>query len=264
MHRWRLILGDGSGTGPLGGPLHMAIDHALLDGVRAQGRPALRLYGWRPACLSLGRNQRARGVFDAGRAAARGLDVVRRPTGGRAVLHDRELTYAVAAPIHLLDGPRAGYRTINRALVAALRGLRVDAELALDAPTTGPDAPEPCFRRPAAGEVVVGGRKLVGSAQRCERGALLQHGSLLLEGTQQGVTELRTDAGEPIAVGGETSLHVLLGRVPEWALLVEAITAGFEETCGIRLAPGSLTAAERDRALHLEERYRSGAWTWRR
>lgn len=108
----------------------MAVDEALIGGVAAGAPPVLRLYTWSPACVSLGRNQPARGRFDARLAQRRGIDIVRRPTGGLAVYHDRELTYAVAVPVALLGGPRRTYREINRAIVNGLRKLGVAASVA--------------------------------------------------------------------------------------------------------------------------------------
>jgi len=278
---WRLI-GDAAARA---GPANMAIDQALLESVQAGGRPALRFYRWRPACLSFGRNQPARGLCDPAAAARRGVGIVRRPTGGLAVLHDRELTYAAALPVGLLGSPRETYRALNRALVAGLRALGLAAELAPAA------APAPalaaaraaaapgtnaaggvttagaalaagtasCFQAPAPGEVVVGGRKLVGSAQRVERRAILQHGSLLLDGDQGLIAELV--AGPPAPA--PATLASALGRVPDPAELVEALCAGFEAALGIRLAHGTLSRAERERARALEAHFSSDAWTWR-
>ncbi|HEV2149493.1 MAG TPA: hypothetical protein VGR37_18985, partial [Longimicrobiaceae bacterium] len=101
----------------------MAVDAALAESVRQGGLPVLRFYRWDPPCLSLGRNQPAAGRYDLDALRARGVDVVRRPTGGRAVLHDRELTYSVAVADGALGGPRECYAAVNRALVAGLRRL---------------------------------------------------------------------------------------------------------------------------------------------
>src|SRR5512142_3291490 len=121
---WRLVE---PGAAPRPGPENMAIDRAVAESVEAGGRAALRFYYWDPPCLSLGRNQPAVGVYDPAAAAARGIDIVRRPTGGRAVLHDRELTYCVSVPVGELGSPRESYGAINRALVAGLRRLGVAA-----------------------------------------------------------------------------------------------------------------------------------------
>jgi lipoyl(octanoyl) transferase len=273
VNHWSLVLGDGSASGscepaPVAGAANMAVDHALLDSVRDGAPPTLRLYRWSPACLSFGRNQRAVGVYDPDRIRAAGLDVVRRPTGGLAVLHDQELTYCVLAPAALLGGPRATYQRVNQALVAGLRRLGADAAIADagGAPRPDADTAVPCFQAPAAGEVVAGGRKLVGSAQRCMDGVVLQHGSILMDGMQSRVADLVvTAAGRGALAGaGSVTLAELLAAPPSWQELAEAIAAGFAETLGTRLAPRTLTAAERARAGLHEASYANARWTWRR
>jgi lipoyl(octanoyl) transferase len=258
----------------------MAVDHALFEGVQAGGQPVLRLYRWQPACLSFGRNQHARGVYDAARLAAAQLDAVRRPTGGLAVLHDRELTYCVLVPESELGGPRETYHRLNLALVEAMRGLGVAAGLAEAGRVRDPrgHSAEPCFQSPANGEVVVAGRKLIGSAQRRERHTLLQHGSILLDGTQRDVLGLLLDSGDTAGTGGgpqgagavaavaagATTLRELLGRVPTAGHVADAVARGIERVCGIRLAPATLTDAESARAAELATFYGNAGWTWRR
>ena len=276
---WRLILGTGSDRDRPGasgggspdtaapGARNMAVDEVLLESVLQGGPPALRFYTWAPACLSLGRNQRARDLYDPDRAASAGIDIVRRPTGGLAVLHDRELTYCLAAPLAPFGGPRAAYAGINRALVEGLRSFGVAAEQATGVRARGPlhGATEPCFQSPAAGEVVARGRKLVGSAQRCEHGALLQHGSILLSGSQTRVLDLmsRPDRDAYVADGSIT-LEDLTGAPACVAGLIDALRMGFERIFGTRLAPGRLDQCENDRAEHLAGRYGADEWTWRR
>jgi len=257
---WRLIVDP-----PARGAVNMAVDHALLESVQQGGAPVLRLYRWQPACLSFGRNQHTVGVYDPASAAAQGIDVVRRTTGGLAVLHDDELTYCVLAPLDALGGPRRAYHAINRALVDGLRRLGVDAALAGDAPTRDPRAASamPCFEAPAAGEIVAAGRKLVGSAQRCEARTLLQHGSILVAGSQARVGSMLTTPALA-ADGGGVTLSELLGRRPEWTELGDVVTAGFEAVFGIALAPASLSESEQSRAAGLEATYGSATWTWRK
>jgi lipoyl(octanoyl) transferase len=267
---WRLILGAGDGAAlrPAPGSRNMAVDHALLDSVKSGGRPVLRFYLWAPACLSFGRNQHARGLYDAARLAAAGVDVVRRPTGGLAVLHDQELTYCVAAPARLLGGPREAYRAINRALVAGLQRLGVPVSVAAAgaAPDPRRDAAAPCFRAPAAGEVVAAGRKLVGSAQRCEQHTLLQHGSILLDGSQEAVAGLLQHAAAPSgsAAPGSITLRELVGAAPDPGTLVGAIVEGFSVVLGTCLAQEPLDPEERVRADRLAAVYAGADWTWRR
>jgi lipoate-protein ligase A len=280
---WRLIRAIDSPHSavpePLAGALNMAVDQALFESVQAGAAAVLRLYRWSPPCLSLGRNQRAAGNYDPAAARALGIDIVRRPTGGLAVLHADELTYAVIAPAAPLGGPRAAYRAVNEALVNALRELGVPAVLGggAEARAPSPDALHPCFERPAPGEVVALGRKLVGSAQRVERGAILQHGSILRTGTQDAVSDLCTArtssaAGETAAGGsatrtalrGEITLAELLGTAPAWAALSRAVCRNFEARLGTALAPATLSPAERARAELLASEFGSDAWTWRR
>lgn len=267
---WRLIIGGGAPAEADGAPApdrgarNMAIDQALFSAVQAGATPVLRLYRWCPACLSFGRHQKALGIYDRNRARSLGIDVVRRPTGGLAVLHDAELTYAVIAPVGVLGGARAGYARINQALVSALRALGVPAVLGAGADTHSPhpDAVHPCFERPAPGEVVAGGRKLVGSAQRVERHTVLQHGSMLLAGNQDAVVALQA-GGLPHA-RGEVTLTELLGAPPPWGRLLGAVQQAFADTFGIRLVSAPLDdAAEAGVAAELE-RFASDAWTWRR
>lgn len=260
--QWRLIVDDGHA-----GAWNMAADEALVEAVDTGiSAPVLRLYRWHPPCLSLGFSQ-PYGAADAAFCAAHGVDVVRRPTGGRAVLHHLELTYSVLAPLG--QGPfsqdlQAAYQAICRALVAGLARLGVPAGLSAE-PEGGHISPTqtiPCFIGQAAGEVVALGRKLVGSAMRRHGGSVLQHGSIL-EGwdgaLQAGCLGLPDDSSlRPVVV----TLSDLLGAPPRGEVLAEAIAAGFSETFGVRLAPSGLTAEEAARTRLLErERYGHARWT---
>lgn len=243
----------------------MAVDELLAETVAAGAAPALRVYRWDPPCLSLGRNQPARGRYDSDRLRSLGIDVVRRTTGGRAVLHRAELTYAVAVPAGALGGPRSAYATINRGLVAGLRRLGVSA--GLQGPTgrrAAVPSLAPCFAEPAEGEVVAGGGKLVGSAQRRQGGVLLQHGSLPLEGSPARAAELLR--GPPASADEDRAVPLgrLLNPLPPWPELVSALAAGIAATLGVRLRPDTLSAAERRRAGELTARYCDPAWTWHR
>jgi lipoate-protein ligase A len=182
MDTWRLIL-----DGDCSGATNMARDIALLQAVSSgQSSPVLRLYGWSPACLSLGKHQTPE-VADLEFCHRNGIDVVRRPTGGRAVLHHLELTYAVVAPLGVGSLPssvRRAYVSICQALVNACAELNIEAELTGDELTAVLPAPTsaiPCFKAPAGGEVVIGSQKLIGSAVRSHSGSILQHGSILLD-----------------------------------------------------------------------------------
>lgn len=244
---------------PATGARNMAVDEATMDAAR-EGRVTLRFYAWSSPCLSLGRNQAARGHYDLEAARERGVDVVRRPTGGRAIYHHRELTYAVAAPVGLWGGLRSAYRRINRALLRGLSRLGAEvAEAGRDARVPGPSS-RACFRDPLPGEIVAGGRKLVGSAQWRDRGALLQHGSILLHDEQEMAERLRLDGGSVEAA----ALSDLLDEVPPPDRLAEALRAGFRDALGLPVRDGRMSAAEAVRAEALEARYRGDDWTWRR
>jgi len=253
-------------TPPGSGAWNMALDEALIGSVSAGAPPALRFFRWSPACLSLGRNQPARGLYDLDAIRSRGLDVVRRPTGGRAVLHDRELTYSVVVPADLLGGPRRCYAAVNRALVRGLRRLGVDAALQpRDGRRAAMPSLAPCFGDAAEGEVVVGGRKLVGSAQRRDGAVLLQHGSLLLAGDQSAVGMLLRGGAEPAnGAPPPVTLVEVLGTVPEWEDLTRSLVSGWQEEFGAGLVPGLPSDDEDRRAADLVARFRDPAWTWRK
>ncbi|HLQ60144.1 MAG TPA: hypothetical protein VK113_11560 [Gemmatimonadales bacterium] len=195
---------------------NMATDEALLTRVLQSGGAFLRLYRWDPPTLSIGRNQ----PFIA--AMGEGVPVVRRPTGGQAVWHEHELTYAVAAPVAVFGSLRRAYQAIHARLAAALRSLDVDAVLAPRRPTVRlSDRPTSCFAAPVGGEIVVQGRKLVGSAQVRRGDAFLQHGSILLDGAQ------------PSSDNQETTLAAVLGRPVSFEEVAAAIVENWSHLASV-------------------------------
>lgn len=164
------------------GATNMATDAALLETAR-HDRMVWRWYAWESPTLSFGRHETTAGRFSAGSLRSAGLDAVRRPTGGRALLHSREITYSVTGPLPVHLGWRVAYATINRLLVDTLNRVGVAATLAGPAPLVRPDGPV-CFEAPAEGEIVVNGAKLVGSAVWRQGPSYLQHGSILLHDDQ--------------------------------------------------------------------------------
>ena len=266
------MAGDGAGhdrrvvvwrfleTAPADGAFNMAVDDALLRSVRAGGPPTLRLYAWSPPCLSLGRNQPARGEYDAVRLASAGIDLVRRPTGGRAVLHDDELTYAVAAPVQLFGSPRRAYRRVNEVLAEALRRLGAATTIQGGERSAPALSTTPCFAEPAVGEIVAGGRKVVGSAQVVEGGALLQHGSIPV-GRSTALSNAPADLlplldGRPMLVG-----EIVPGA--SRGSIAAAIRDAWTDLVG-PLHTGSLEEEERAIVAHVEGQYRSSEWRCRR
>jgi lipoyl(octanoyl) transferase len=267
--RWRLIR-----SAPLAGAWNMAVDEAVLEAVaRGEHPPTLRLYAWDPPCLSLGV---AQPVADADRAALarRGWDLVRRPTGGRALLHTDELTYAVAAPAQhplLAGGVLPAYQRLSAALLDALRqlGLPAAAQQAQDA--QGPGANPVCFEVPGAFEIRAGDRKLIGSAQVRRAQGVLQHGSLPLEGDigrvcavlALGDDDARAQAAARLRRRAAT-VESVLGRRAAWEEAAQAFAAGFARALAIDWIEAPLSAAEHARAAVLAEaRYGHARWTSR-
>ena len=220
---WKLLLEPRGRSGAE----NMALDAALLDRADCTGEAFLRLYRFDPPCLSLGRNEPT-ARYDRSAIARLALDVVRRPTGGCAVWHEHEVTYAVAAPIATFGGLREAYRAIHTRLSAALQSLGVDATLALARPRLPSPAfhrPGPCFATPVGGEVLVAGRKLVGSAQVRKRNAFLQHGSILLDGSQEIVSLVSRGSS---VVSRETTLSSELRRHVSFDEVADAIVAAWD------------------------------------
>jgi lipoate-protein ligase A len=249
---WSLIV-EPSGRS---GSENMSIDYSLLREAQ-KGFAFLRFYRWSPPCLSFGRNEPATARYDLAAIERLGLDTVRRPTGGRAVWHDTEVTYAVAAPTATFGGLRETYNIIHATIAAALRRLGVAAEQAGSPGARGANlAGGACFASPVGGEVVAGGRKLVGSAQVREGSAFLQHGSVLLEDGQDIVAQAtRGKRVQPQA----TSISHLLGRPVKFAEVAQAI-----ELEARRTWPGEWSELEPRRLDATVERFRDSAWTWRR
>jgi lipoate-protein ligase A len=236
----------------------MAIDQAMLDRA-GRGERWLRLYRWAPHCLSFGRHEPALRRYDRPKIADLGLDVVRRPTGGRAVWHAEELTYALAVPGDALGGLRQAYEEIHRMLLAALRMLGVGAEMAPARRTAGLDAGA-CFASPAGGEIVIGGRKVVGSAQLREGGGLLQHGSILLAGQQTTVHDV-TLGGGPADLAGP--LADAIGRSPGIHEVADAVAVAAADCWDGDWERATLSAELLAEGARHEVRFRSPAWTWR-
>ena len=226
----------------------------------ATGEAVLRVYSWSTPTLSLGRNQVAIDAFDPARAAALGVGIVRRITGGRALLHHREVTYSVTLPAGD-DAPSSIFVAINEVLIAALRALGVDACVVQPAGRLPPPASAPCFEQPADGEIALRGRKLVGSAQLREGNAVLQHGSILVRDDQGLVARI---AARPIGVVQSAgTLFEELGREPPVEEVASALTDSLERNAGSRLVPLEpleIWSSVRER----QTRYSSDEWTWRR
>lgn len=257
---WRLVRGDSEERAD--GSRQMAVDEVLLDRLaRGLGSPSLRFYRFRLPTLSLGRHQPP-GAADHAWCGRQGIDLVRRPTGGGAVLHETDdLTYALAAPLGP-DGVGPGVREVSRSVARALaRGLRelgVEVELAEGGRLPGPAETVACYARPSRDELLWHGRKLVGSAQVRRRRAFLQHGSVPLRLDPERQRRATGYQGALPAV----SLTEAAGRALDPREVAEALLRGLEAEIGRTFAVGRLDPVE---SLQIEklraERYLDAAWT---
>lgn len=237
----------------------MSLDMSLHARAARAGHCCLRFYRWKPSCLSFGRHEPALTRYDHERITALGLDTVRRPTGGRAVWHAAELTYSVTAPEAALGSLPEAYRRIHEAIAEALGTLGAPVNLAPARRGVPVDAGA-CFASAAGGEVVFEGSKVVGSAQLRTDGALLQHGSILLEDDQSVVRAVTLGHATPPDV---RPLSSIVGRRAGWDEVATAI--------GTAAAPWGTTwsGLPDEDALVAESnafagQFRDPAWTWRR
>ena len=257
------------------GAENMAIDEALLL-TMAQDlnpQPVLRFYGWSPATLSLGYAQSYHKEVDEEACLAEGIDVIRRPTGGRAVLHQYELTYSVIAPEHdphVSGTVTESYLRISQALLTGLKAVGVPAEMVACGGLNEASS-SACFDAPSWYELVVDGRKLVGSAQVRKEGMLLQHGSILLHFDADLLFRLLKFPNEEIRqrllTGFKTkacALDEVWTHPIEREELEQEICSGFCEIMGIKLIRSQLT--EQEKALEEEVllKYQSAEWTKKR
>jgi lipoate-protein ligase A len=242
----------------------MARDAALLARAAETGESVFAVYSWSRPTLSFGRNQRAAGQYAPERMKERGLDVVRRPTGGRAILHHREITNSVTAPIRADESLRASYQRINLILIDGLRRLGVNASVAAGGVAHSPDA-TPCFVLPSDGEIIADSRKLVGSAQWREESAFLQHGSILLDDDQSSLASLGTEesVASRMTTPAPATLSALLGKAPGSAELAQAM---FSAVMDREATPGTILVEKEIRpfALARMPEFLDERWTWRR
>jgi lipoate-protein ligase A len=252
----------------------MALDDSILEAVSSgESPPTLRLYAWQPPCLSIGYAQPVADV-DRQRLQERNWDIVRRPTGGRAILHTDELTYAVVGPQdnpHLAGGVLQSYRHLSQGFVHALNLLGLEVEVQPDLPVPDELRINPvCFQVPSAYEITVQGKKLIGSAQVRRQGGILQHGSIPLRGDITLICQVlhyndkdRSQAAKLVQARA-TTVEALLGSSVSWHQVAEAVVQGFKEALGLDLEMGTLTEAEQARSMALATaRYADDGWTAR-
>jgi len=243
----------------------MARDTALQLRAARTGETVFSIYSWIRPTLSFGRNQPASGLYDVEKIRAAGIDIVRRPTGGRAILHDREVTYSVTASLANAGPLREAYSRINLILQTGLSRLGVFAETASTTQRPLPGV-RSCFETPAEGELVVQGCKLVGSAQWRNERALLQHGSILVDDDQSSLPVFATGAetgSESIPVPPPATLHGLLGRTPDAGEVANAMfdaVRSLEDEDATELSEDEVRAETLQHVPH----FLNEDWTWRR
>lgn len=266
---WRLL-----DSGRQTASQNMAVDETLLNSVVNGEAPALRFYQWDRPTVSIGYAQKPTEHLDLDVCRVKGIPWIRRPTGGRAVLHDQELTYAVVVPEGVHGVPRgvtASYRLFSQCLVRGLALLGVAADIAEGAASRGHTSAA-CFDSPSWYELVVDQRKLVGSAQTRRGRVILQHGSLLLRynpslyasvlrwnGSHKPQARLRLLRAKAI------SLEEILPCLPNYQELVAAVAQGFSETLGADFERVELSQIEREAALRLRQsKYETSGWNMSR
>jgi lipoyl(octanoyl) transferase len=254
------------------GARNMAIDEAIGLAVgRGESPPTLRFYAWDPPCVSLGRSQPFDAVDEAS-CTAHGYETVRRPTGGRAILHTDELTYSlIAPPDHrlMLGMVLDSYLRIAKGLLAGLDLLGISATAAPGTTRTGRDVSAACFEVPSAYEIVAGDRKLLGSAQTRRSDFVLQHGSLPLCGDLTRLVDCLRFASDQereqlrsSLAGHATTVEALLGRPVTFAEARQALAAGICESLAIQLDDGELSDLELSLARDLSQtKYDHPSWT---
>jgi lipoyl(octanoyl) transferase len=278
MTIWRLIY-----TPPSTGAWNMSVDEAILEHIhRGESISTLRLYSWNPPCLSLGHAQSIKDV-DMERLKSHGWDVVRRVTGGRAILHTDELTYSVTGsadePV-LAGGVLESYNRLAQALLHAVASLSVPVEMKEhEDGHTQQNLNPVCFEVPSTYEITVDGKKLIGSAQARKKEGVLQHGSLPLTGDLTRICDAlvfesettRHNAKERLLARATTISTVLnagiesvIGVETAWGTAAQAFVRGFEAELGIQFERGEMSPSEIQRADELvKEKYAHASWTER-
>ncbi len=269
-HTWRLLY-----TPPSRGAWNMAVDESILEHIhRGESQPTLRLYAWNPPCLSLGHAQPFADV-DMGRVKANGWEVVRRVTGGRAILHTDELTYSVTGSAEesvLAGGVLESYNRLAQALLFAIRELGLPVEIKEYVGERNFQNLNPvCFEVPSTYEITVDGKKLIGSAQARKKEGVLQHGSLPLTGDLTRICDAlifkdeasRKNAAQRL-LARATTVESVLGVEIEWEIAAQAFVKGFEAQLGIHFQRGEMSRSELERADELvQEKYANSTWTER-
>lgn len=259
---------------------NMAMDEALLNFVsRGEIDPVVRFYTWDPATLSVGYFQRLKKEIDIDKVKEKGFGLVRRQTGGRGVLHDKELTYSVIVPESHPNMPSTiteAYRVISEGLLEGFKLLGFDAYFAIPRSKEEREKlKQPrsavCFDAPSWYELVVEGRKIAGSAQTRQKGVILQHGSLLQDVDVDELFDMfifKNDrlkekmkeafVDKAVAINDISDRHISIEEMEK------AFEEGFKKGLDIEFKPLSLTENQLAEVKVLEEKYRSEEWLYKK
>ncbi|KPH58383.1 octanoyltransferase [Staphylococcus epidermidis] len=259
---------------------NMAMDEALLNFVsRGEIDPVIRFYTWNPATLSIGYFQRLQKEIDIDKVKEKGYGLVRRQTGGRGVLHDKELTYSVIVPESHPNMPSTvteAYKIISQGLLEGFKNLGFETYFAIPRSKEERDKlKQPrssvCFDAPSWYELVVEGRKIAGSAQTRQKGVILQHGSILQDIDIDDLFDMFKFKNErlkakmkenfvqkALAINDISNQHITLNEMEN------AFEAGFKKGLNIDFKPLELTEKQLEEVQELEDKYRSEAWMYRK
>ena len=249
----------------------MAVDAAILSAVgRGEVPPTLRLYRWNPPCLSLGYSQPFSDL-DQDQLRSRGWDVVRRPTGGRAILHTDELTYAVIGPKtdpRLKGGLMESYRRLSKALSESLKILGLPVQVHSGKNPDSINHPI-CFENPSDFEITVEGKKIIGSAQARKKESILQHGTLPLKGDLTRIIQVlkysnsdQRDQAAAVLLQKAATVEGVMGREVSWDEAAKAFQTGFQDTLNLHFNQSDLSSSEKEVAqLLAKTQYGDQRWT---
>lgn len=254
MPKWRLIID----RDPQSGPRNMAIDEFLFNSLKDKGETVLRFYTWKRPTASLGYGQKIERVVDLEACRRLGIDVVRRPTGGKLVLHYHEVTYSICSSDTDIFPPtvEGSYQLISQALLTGLKLLGLEAEMATTTEASYARSHMPCFAHPARHEVVIYGRKAIGSAQRRLGHRFLQHGSIPLSPHGEWLRQI-SRLHDLDLTSRMISLGEALGRPIEPKEVIPFFIEGFRQFFKIDLVEEPLNSAELEQIEVLEKAYSS-------
>jgi lipoate-protein ligase A len=256
---WQLIIDQT----PQRGSWNMAVDDFLFRSLGDDPATYLRFYRWEKPTVSIGRSQKIEEVVDMDFCRANGIDIVRRVTGGKLVLHHREVTYSICSSDTEIFSPKlvSSYRLISEALKQGLRKMGIESGLAKETPSSYSRGRLPCFSHPARDEIERQGKKIIGSAQKRTGKKFLQHGSIPLEKDESLLryVSLLSEGKESIQM---TSLSEALGRDVDFVWAVKHLTSGIAEYFAVQLVPESFSDSEKAAIRMIQvERYENPSWT---